>query len=198
MRTILQKDKRAISNMVSYVLLIVITLSTAAGVYAFLKFKAQVPTDDATCEVDVSMTIKNYECEPGNSKIIIRLENSGFFNIDGFFIKGANDPDKVPIAQLRRTDISSNESSDGIYYFTYYDKNKELKGEPFSPRESITAEFSYSKAIKEMGDELAKVEIQPFVYSGERIAACPDTLTFKTKPGECGSVYVEPTEEEIP
>ena len=183
-KPILYKDKQAISNMVSYVLLIIITLSSAAAVYTFLKFQAQIPDDSGACPEDISLIIKNYNCQPGSSIINIDLQNRGLFSIDGFFIKGSNDPDKVPIVLLKRIDKSS--AIKGRYDF-----------EPkLVPGESKTVGFSYSEAIMQAGDTLARIEIQPFVVKQGQVATCEDTVSLKTDPAKCGTTLF--SEEETP
>jgi len=57
-----KKNKKAVSLMLSYVLLIVIAISVAIGVYAWLKFVAEGTEGLEKCPADVSLIIQNYEC----------------------------------------------------------------------------------------------------------------------------------------
>jgi len=68
MRKIENKNKRAVSPMIAYVLLIVIGISVAFLVYQWLKL--QIPAQSEKCSEDVRIIIKSYECNQANKKII--------------------------------------------------------------------------------------------------------------------------------
>ena len=68
-------NKKAISIIVSYVLLIVIVLSLAGGTYGFLKLYAQNPLPEEECPDGISIVLESYECK--NNEITITLKNRG-------------------------------------------------------------------------------------------------------------------------
>ncbi|MEM4647943.1 MAG: hypothetical protein QXO12_01365 [Candidatus Pacearchaeota archaeon] len=74
---------KAISELLSYVLLILISLSLALTVYSFLQYKARIP-EKVECPQGVSVYVVNYTC---NNEIEFYLKNSGFWNISGINIK---------------------------------------------------------------------------------------------------------------
>ena len=73
----LKKDKRGISIMVSYVLLIVIALGMAAGVFTWMRFYT-LSDDTEQCPTDIALTIKDYNCE--SEVIKLTFENNLEFN----------------------------------------------------------------------------------------------------------------------
>ena len=86
----LDSDKRAVSIIISYVLLITITLSLSVLVYNWLKF--YVGEDDIPeCSEGVDIIIKSYECyatsENGTGRIKVVLKNKGRFTVDGYIVR---------------------------------------------------------------------------------------------------------------
>ena len=96
------KDKRGLSVIIGYVLLIVISIVMSVIVYQWLK--TYVPKDIATCPDGTSMFIKvvNYNCTTG--VLTVTVANTGRFGIDGYFIRASNKSDE----ELATIDISSN------------------------------------------------------------------------------------------
>ena len=79
MKKRLNRDKKAISIIVSYVLLITLVLALAGGTYAFLKLYAQNPLPEEECPDGVSIVLEDYSCE--NGKIDITLRNRGRYDV---------------------------------------------------------------------------------------------------------------------
>ncbi|MBU2576668.1 MAG: hypothetical protein KKF50_03020 [Nanoarchaeota archaeon] len=98
MRTlsVLNKDKKAVSIIVSYVLLITITLSLSVLVYNWLKFYVQ-PNEIPECSDNVNIIIQDYFCVPSSQdpytgvwthgNLQITLKNKGLFNVSGFNLR---------------------------------------------------------------------------------------------------------------
>src|SRR3989344_5928807 len=87
------KDKRGISEIIGYVLLIVGAVAMGAIVFSWLK--TYIPTEKLECPDDVSLFVKESSCVIDTSTLIttlnlnLNLKNNGKFNIDGYFIRGA-------------------------------------------------------------------------------------------------------------
>ncbi|MBM3247762.1 hypothetical protein FJZ17_04470, partial [Candidatus Pacearchaeota archaeon] len=61
----INQNKKALSEMVSYILLVVIALGLAAGVFAWLR--SQLPAEnEQKCSEDVAITILSYSCDKNN------------------------------------------------------------------------------------------------------------------------------------
>ncbi len=82
-------DKKGVSEVVSYVLLIVIAVGIATLVYAFLK--VYVPKEKSECKDGINLVISNAQCihttAPDKNTIEITFENRGLYNIDAAFIR---------------------------------------------------------------------------------------------------------------
>lgn len=82
-------NKRGISEVVSYVLLIVIAVGIATLVYAFLK--VYVPKEKSECKDNVDLIISKVECihttAPDANTLKLVLENRGLFKVDSAFIR---------------------------------------------------------------------------------------------------------------
>lgn len=89
-------NKKALSEIVGYVLLIVLAISLSIGVYAWLKGYIWKPQEK--CPDGTSLIIENYNCS--NGIISLKLRNQGSFNIDGFIIKVGNKTGSKPIYPL--------------------------------------------------------------------------------------------------
>ena len=79
------ENKKGVSEIVGYVLLIVFTLILAGIVYTWLR--TYVPQEDINCPDGTSLTIKSYTCnQSANNKLSLNLENNGKFFVGGYFI----------------------------------------------------------------------------------------------------------------
>lgn len=153
-------NKKAVSEIVSYVLLIVIALSLAAGVYTFLKTSVPNPDNEQEkCSEDTSLSLSDYECTPQEDKIItLTLENKGLFNIDGFTITATNNPDALAITMLNTSEGKPEEIQPGRYYF-----EPTLKLGDFRK-----VSFSYTGL-----NNIAKIRVRPFVNGKTELLLCP-------------------------
>ncbi len=86
----MQINKKAISEIVSYVLLVVLAVGLATATYFWLLEQTNVIPEDI-CPEGVSITVENYTCY--DHKIDLTLKNSGRFNVAGVRIKRINDTD---------------------------------------------------------------------------------------------------------
>lgn len=158
-------DKKAVSLMISYVLLIVIAIVMASIVFSYLKNVANVKPV-VSCKEGTSIQIENYNCEIG--KISLNLKNNGRFNIDGFISTFGVEDDREPMIKLVSTD-KTKISSAGNYYFE----------NPLNPEKNILVKFS-SNERKANGEIvplnfefLKKVKIQPFIIDKETSVIVP-------------------------
>ena len=95
MRALLRlgKRKRALSNVVGYVLLISITISLSVLVYGWLKFYVSEDNIE-TCPDGVNIIIRDYECksspvgeDPNKGYLKVTLKNKGLFEVDGYVLR---------------------------------------------------------------------------------------------------------------
>jgi len=166
-------QKRAVSEIISYVLLIVIALGISTAVYQWMS--TRTPSVSGTCPEDVSLYLKNYNC---NSSICnsgkclnLTIKNNGNFNIDGIFIRASNNISTIPAAGLKYTesnyfdDIQSYNETGRLYFKMMNDGG----GEPLAPGKEIELVFSYENIVP-----LKKIQIEPFVIDKSSMQLCTD------------------------
>ena len=140
-------DKKAISLMVSYVLLIIIAISLAAGIYAWFRFVIKGIEPIEECPEGVSLILKDYKCL-ANKKIQIEVENKGRFNISGYAIKGTDNKSQEAWFKLKDPAVIGG-GVPGIHLFS-----ASLPSAGINIRN-----FSYSEIPS---GRLEKIEIDPF------------------------------------
>jgi len=150
MRDLLQKDRKGVSVIIGYVLLIALALGISGAVYAFLKF--YVPKEIPECPSDVSLIVSNVTCTGG--RLGVTLSNRGLFSLDGVYIKigVAGEQAKTTINCL------STSSSSCKLYFAQYDPRAYSGG--LKPGERWSADYVYN----ETGP--MELEIEPMMFVG--------------------------------
>jgi hypothetical protein len=91
-----KKNKRGISELVSYVLLIILAVGIASGVFVWLKYLAVKP-QYVECP-DIGFIIEEDTCFGANQdfgNITFYLKNNGNFDITGFKMMVANSDKKI-------------------------------------------------------------------------------------------------------
>lgn len=155
----LNKNKKAVSIIVSYVLLITITLSLSVLVYNWLKFYVVDP-EIPECSSNVNIIIQDFFCVPSNTNttgfytagnVQITLKNKGLFNISGF--------------NLRVHDRADAEF--GLY-------SLEEGGVPLGPGDTFNETYLFddivenTMAVNQL-DTITIVEVQPFVEEDGKV-----------------------------
>jgi FlaG/FlaF family flagellin (archaellin) len=143
---IIKRNKKAISVMIGYILLISFALVMAIIVYAYIK--TYVPKDLASCPDDTSLFIKEATCN--NGELNITLKNNGRFNIAGYFIRGTEDIDQdvatVDLVQMAKEGVENQNT-----YFTsiLFDITQENTLKPGDEKINVynLTEYIYSISI---------------------------------------------------
>ena len=83
----LRLNKKGVSLMVGYVLLIALAVSLSLGVFFYLKL--YLPSEKPDCPENVAITIDDAGCDDQGTVayVDINLTNRGFFTVDTAFIK---------------------------------------------------------------------------------------------------------------
>jgi len=86
------EGKKAISMLVSYILLISLALAMSALVYAWLKSRIPGLAPKESCPEGVSLVIESYNCTNDTTQkyVDITVRNRGLFTVEGFIIKMSN------------------------------------------------------------------------------------------------------------
>ncbi len=143
-------NKKGVSIIVGYTLLIVISIGLSIGVFSYLK--VYVPKDNPECQVDVKLILQNASCDL--QTLQISLKNKGLFKADALYVRTAS------VGREVRTLINGNE--------LYLDPaNQGLK-----PGKEI--EKTYIHPELSPGDKM--LEIQPAVFDGNDLAICEHAI----------------------
>jgi FlaG/FlaF family flagellin (archaellin) len=165
---LLQVNKKGVSVVIGYVLLIAISIVMSVLVYQWLK--TYVPTETLECPEDTSVFIKeaSYDCIA--KTLTVTLQNNGKFSVGGFFIHSSTNSNLDSIATI---DLSSKLTSGGVI-----EGNSVLYGEvvnaltPEYPNNEKTSIFD----VTSYGSTLTEIEIIPLRFQEEdnrkRVVSC--------------------------
>lgn len=154
------KNKKGVSVIVGYVLLIVIAMSLSILVYAWLKSYVLAPEEP--CPEGVSLIISNFSCDNNLEKIIyITFENHGKFTIDGFIARASENLDSLATCKLKRN--AEDGGGEGTFFFFNDAGLVRLK-----PGEKITQKLNYAGCVSP-GNQLKILEIIPLRTGEETI-----------------------------
>lgn len=110
-----KSDKRGISVMIGYVLLVTFAIIISVIVYGWLE--SYVPKDEVECEEGVSLSVYNYSCD--GDTLELTLKNDGVFSLAGFTIYCKEDPDEdVASIDLSKNFTGSKTVGSGRIYFS--------------------------------------------------------------------------------
>src|SRR3989338_642630 len=145
MLSFIDNRKKGISEIVSYVLLVIIAMSLSVVVYTFVS--NYVPKEKAECPDDIAISIREVSCNAQDKTISINYANSGLFAIDFLYIR---------LAKENRTVAQNIE---------------ELAFEsPLNPSQSNIYSLADVNQIDSPGTYI--LELEPAVWSKKKIAVC--------------------------
>ncbi len=170
--TALLKNKKAVSLMISYVILVAIAITMAIAVFAWLKIIANVEPVPS-CEEETSLTISDYFCEVGAFKL--QIKNNGRFSVNGFILTVGNNPERVPT--IRLIPLNTDEiTGEGFFIFP------DLK--PGELREAVftNTEKKSDGRIREVDFEFIKnLKLQPFIIEDNKKIVCENIIKQETE-----------------
>lgn len=160
-----KKNRKAVSVMIGYVLLV--TFVVVMGIIVYNWMKTYVPREDLDCPDGVSIFIKDYDCDP--AELSLTLTNNGKFNIGGYFIHVAN----VSEQEIATIDIS-NRITSGEDVLSPNGIKFNGSDNSFSPNEEVTDSFSIAGL-----EMIYSVEVIPIRWQEEnrrsRLVSCKDS-----------------------
>ena len=162
-------NKKSVSEMLSYVILISIAITMAIAVFAWLKIIANVKPVEA-CEEGTSVIINNYVC--GNNILNLTIKNNGRFDISGFVLEVGDNSNRARTTRLLPlyTEQTSNE---GFLIFRPALNPGKEKEAIFSDKEKRP-----NGEIREIDfQNIANIKLQPFIIheSGTKIV-CEESI----------------------
>jgi len=164
------KEKKAVSLMVSYVLLVVIAVSLGLAVYAWLKL--YVPTDKPECPEGVSVIIKDISCSGGVATVI--FQNKGTFDVEGVIIKTSSESEGE-ITYMPEPNPSNLYPTDKPGYFYFGFGGLTAGGGEKNINFPYTSEHS-----------IERIQIQSFVQEQKELALCGHNIIVRDVGDICG------------
>ncbi len=161
--------KRGVSPIIGYVLLIVLALGLAGGVYSYLT--RYTPSTNEQCPEDVRLAIQEVRC--ANQEVNLTLTNRGLFTADGAYIR-IGEPGRA--AKTSLVSIPQSEQ-----YFSTYSNYDPLYATGLKPGDGIRYHESYTYATTG-GPVAREIEVQPLILAGDETAQeilCPGIVTLQ-------------------
>jgi len=151
----IRKNKKAVSPMIGYILLISAAIFMSVLVYAWLK--TYVPKAALECPETTSMFIKNYTCI-SNNQLNLTIRNNGNFNIAGYFIRIAN----ISGQELATVDLSQRLQLEfgGVTIGNSVLFDESDPGNSFTPNEESTNVFDITGTNTIYFIELTPIRVQ--------------------------------------
>ncbi len=162
------KNKKAVSNVIAYVLLIVIALSI--GGFVVYSLSKMIPEERDKCPADVKLIIESYNYESNILSAIIN--NYGLFDVDGFFVHANNRTEglhKINLAKLSPY-------------------NSENISHKLKPGES----FEFGTVDVSVHNQIISIEIEPYIINKKGEIILCDSSIIKQ------SIFESAVEEEPP
>lgn len=153
----MSKNKRGLSIVVSYVLLIVLAMSVAVWVYQWLKGSVDlVSAPECPEDVILQVTVRDYSSPWLN----LTIKNKGLFNVDGFSVR-----------------VNNNSGINlGLYVLN-------SSGTQINVTQELNMDLNSTKYYSESGlqgylsGSLNVVEVQPFVNQNGKPVFCKNVAT---------------------
>src|SRR3989344_1458688 len=152
----LSKNKRGVSLMVAYALLVIIAVSISVIVYPYLK--EYLPLDTPECPEDMTLIVESAVCDTTDEELIVSLSNRGLFT--------------VPAAFIRLGDIDREirfQANNGIEFFP--------QG-PLIPgaKTNLTA-YNITDIFNKTEEQNGLIlEVQPAIFEDHKLIPCEDAV----------------------
>ena len=162
-------NKKAVSLMISYVLLVTIAIIMSIIVFTYLKTIANVePVID--CKEGTSIVVEDYSCDANKEEITLTIRNNGIFNVDGFIATFGDHELREPSAKLKIAEgqedtlahFKSGKNSIPFEPPRFLDPT-DPKKDPLIPGEIIEVRFANSKEF----ETIYNLKVQPYIIDEE-------------------------------
>lgn len=112
------KNKRGVSEIIGYILLIAIVVAISIFVYQFLK--SYVPKEALTCPEGTAVLIPAYKYNCSANTLNFTIQNDGTFSIGGYFVHASNSSQDIATIDLTHYYNGAYSKSSGGIVFSYY------------------------------------------------------------------------------
>lgn len=153
-------NKKGISEMVSYVLLIIIAVGLSVLVFSYIR--AYIPKGIAAeCPDSISLALQEYQCNVATNTLEIKVVNKGLFNISAMYVRFGSSNKRI-LPQVNQDNL------DGFYFMP-----------------ALSPGMSYDSPQYPLGSQIVagkyKVQIQPAVFDKKgKIVPCGNAILSQT------------------
>jgi len=144
------QNKRGVSEMIAYVILIAIAIGLAIAVFSWLKDYANI-TPKIDCKPGTSIILGDYNCSAEGRTFTVNIKNNGMFDVNGIFMMVGNNSQRQPTTRL--TAVGEGQGGSSGYYIG-----------KINVSENQTISFLKSYSL----NEIQIVQIQPFILDAKR------------------------------
>lgn len=171
-------NKKGVSVMIAYALLIIIAIALSVGVYTSLKIL--VPDEKLECPQGVSLIIKDISCLPGD-KVEVTFENKGRFDVDGAYVRIANEQDGEPVWEIQADESDVIVRDPGFFYFIG-PNGLRVSSDSQEVRFDYSEVYSQGEAPR-TNSQMYEILIEPIVRDREtnEIALCNEAVVSRRK-----------------
>lgn len=174
-------DKRGVSEMIAYVILISIAIGLAVAVYAWLNVVTNIAKPPIDCKEGTTISLESYNCDNFTGTITLIIKNTGRFNVDGIMAKFGDNLSKEPVAMLKPEYIGTAgfpaAPTPGHFSFNLTTgTNQKVK---FSRMKDDNTLYEPSGGIVKV------VQIQPFIRDKRKIACIGTVIKELFSDSEC-------------
>ena len=159
----LHRNKKALSEVVGYAILIVIAISLSVMVYAFLRL--YVPKEKVECNEEINLIIQDYSCSSSANKLNLTIANKGLFKADAAYLRLGL------VGQKTKPQINKNN------FLLFGPGNSP----GLNPGESFTSSDYDNFDVS--SPDTYELELEPVVIINKQLVACQNSII--TQPIEC-------------
>lgn len=172
-----KKNRKAQSEIVSYVILIAIGIGLSIGVFIWLKSFVNV-NPSPNCEEGTSVILLDINCSALSQSIKLNIENSGRFTFDGVILTVSNETGLAKPYYLVPRYLGNVGSDAGAYFFDSTDRLKPQKRTilEYSLTQKQLGGSGFGAGIPLPFEQLRSIQIQPFIMDKKGIIICQNAL----------------------
>ncbi|MBI3333989.1 hypothetical protein HYZ97_00695 [Candidatus Pacearchaeota archaeon] len=175
MRKWLSTDKRGVTEMLSYVLLVIIAVGLSALVFNYLS--VYVPKNKLQCSDDIALALQSYTCtyaQNGQTSLSIVLVNKGLFTVDAAYIRISKEGRRVG------TLLNNPEEEEGQGHCSFFlsDDCTNPNAQGLPPAKQFSRSYFVPADIIDSPGEY-KIEIQPAAYTNDELALCSNAVIIQ-------------------
>ena len=125
-------NRKAISELIGYVLLIGLAIAMSGVIYAWLKFYVQSPIPEESCP-EVSLVVMDYNCS--NGILNLTVQNRGRFTLNGYTLKINNGTGDFSLFEINspynyvQSQLDPGTSKTAVFNFAKYGKIDSIETE---------------------------------------------------------------------